>query len=414
MTVTHSPEQVRAAQCQAAPWPYQDLDVSGLRLEGRHRVPLGELILKVHQRCNLACDYCYVYEHADQSWRDRPAAMPDAVRRAAVAALGRHVRTHRLPRVRVILHGGEPLLYGSSRLASLADEVRAELPADCAVEVGIQTNGVLLDEPTIRLLRQHRIRVGVSVDGVGADHDRHRRTPAGRGSFAAVRRALDTLRKPEHRSAYAGLLCTVAPDTDPLACYEQLIAFDPPMIDFLLPHANWQRRPWRPGGSATPYADWLAPIFDRWYATPDPTRIRLFEDVVTLLLGGHGRSEQLGLSPSAVLVVETDGAIEQVDALKSAYPGACATGLDVLRHELDTALDDPGVVARQIGVAALAPECLACPVHRVCGGGHYAHRYRPGKGFRNRSVYCEDLSAFISHVRERVSADIQRQVAVTR
>ena len=31
-----------------------------------------QFLLKVHSRCNLACDYCYVYQHADQSWRTRP------------------------------------------------------------------------------------------------------------------------------------------------------------------------------------------------------------------------------------------------------------------------------------------------------------------------------------------------------
>jgi uncharacterized protein len=107
-------------------------------------------------------------------------------------------------------------------------------------------------------------------------------------------------------------------------------------------------------------------------------------------------------------VVESDGTIEQVDALKSAYPGACATGLDIRRDELDAALEDPGLVARQIGPAALAPTCLDCPVHKVCGGGHYAHRYQPGAGFRNPSAYCDDMVKLISHIHRRI-ADIVRQ-----
>ena len=37
-------------------------------------VPFREIVLKVHSRCDLACDHCYVYEHADQSWRARPKA----------------------------------------------------------------------------------------------------------------------------------------------------------------------------------------------------------------------------------------------------------------------------------------------------------------------------------------------------
>ena len=115
----------------------------------------------------------------------------------------------------------------------------------------------------------------------------------------------------------------------------------------------------------------------------------------------------------AVIVVESDGAIEQMDALKSAYPGACATGLDVRYDDFDAALEDPGVVARQIGPAALSDQCRACPVYRVCGGGHYAHRYRPDSGFRNPSAYCADLRRLIDHVGSRVAADVRDRLVVS-
>ncbi|MEU8242321.1 FxsB family cyclophane-forming radical SAM/SPASM peptide maturase [Actinoplanes missouriensis] len=387
-------------------WPYTDLDVAAARARGHLPVPFREFVLKIHQRCNLACDYCYMYEHADQSWRQRPRTMSDEVRDAAFARLAGHVRRHRLERVRIVLHGGEPLLYGTARLAALVRAARAALPASCRVEFGMQTNGVLLDEPAVALLREHGITAGVSVDGTAADHDRHRRTPGGQGSFTAVARALRLLRKPENQQVYGGLLSTVHPATDPIATYEQLIAFDPPAIDLLLPHATWENPPWRPDGAATPHAGWLIAVFDRWYASRSPVRIRLFDDALSLVLGGAARGEQLGLSPSATVVVESDGAIEQTDALKTAYPGACATGLNVLRDDFDAALEHPGIVARQIGRDALAAECLSCPAVAVCGGGHYAHRYRPGTGFRSPSVYCADLRVFVRHVSDRVAADL--------
>ncbi|MFM9559368.1 FxsB family radical SAM/SPASM domain protein, partial [Streptomyces caniscabiei] len=46
--------------------------------------------------------------------------------------------------------------------------------------------------------------------------------------------------------------------------------------------------------------------------------------------------------------------------------------------------------------------CRACPLVRICGGGHYAHRYRPGSGFRNPSVYCADLDVLIRHIARRL------------
>jgi uncharacterized protein len=395
-----------------AAWPYTGLDIDQLRSDGWRPTPIRDLILKVHQRCNLACDYCYVYTQVDQSWRDRPAVMPDDVWRAAIAALSRHAEKHRLKEVRVILHGGEPLLFGGTRLDQLATEARAAMPPGCEVEFSVQTNGVRLNAAMMALLREHRVSIGVSVDGTAEDHDRHRRTRGGRGSFAAVSAAIELLREPENRACYAGLLCTVSPDTDPIATYEQLRAFEPRAIDLLLPHANWKNPPWRPeGASATAYADWLIPIFEHWYTGGHHTRIRLFEDIISLLLGGGSRSEQVGISPSGIIVVESDGAIEQVDALKSAYEGACATGLDIRTHELDDALADPGIVARQIGTAALAPECEACPIHRICGAGHYAHRYTPDSGFRHRSVYCDDMTKLINHIYGRVAAEIAQHVA---
>ena len=118
--------------------------------------------------------------------------------------------------------------------------------------------------------------------------------------------------------------------------------------------------------------------------------------------------EGLGLQPSTLVVVETDGTIKQLDSLSSAYPGAADTGRHVLTDSFDDVLDHPTTVARQIGADALSPQCQACPVMRICGGGLYPHRYRRGDGFRNPSVYCADLKRLITHVADRVTADLAR------
>ncbi len=72
----------------------------------------------------------------------------------------------------------------------------------------------------------------------------------------------------------------------------------------------------------------------------------------------------------------------------------------------DDVLLSPFVAARQIGMRALSPTCSSCPVKTVCGGGHYAHRYRDGNGFLNPSVYCSDLLRLIMHIRSTVAADL--------
>jgi uncharacterized protein len=390
-------------------WPHRTLDIPALRSSGWHPTPFRDVVLKVHQRCNLACDYCYVYTMADQSWRDRPLVMERETWQAAAERMAEHAATHRLPTMRLILHGGEPLLAGGTRLAALLADFRTVFDGSCELDVQMQTNGVLLDEAMLDLFLEHRVRIGVSLDGTAGDNDRRRKRPDGRGSHAAVDRALRLLTSPKYREVFAGLLCTVDPTTDPVASFEALLAYDPPTTDLLLPHANWSAPPERGGG--TPHADWLIAVFDRWYAAPrQETGVRLFEDIMDLVLGGSSRSEQVGLSPVAVVVVETDGHIEQVDSLKSSYAGACSTGLTVFTDPFDAAFDHPGIVARQIGAAALSETCLACSLHEICGGGHYAHRYRSGEGYRNPSVYCADMLKLIRHVREQVVTDLRKYV----
>ena len=380
------------------------MDLAALRARGWRPAPIRQFVLKVHQRCNLACDYCYVYTLADQSWRDRPAVMAPEVWSAAAGRIGEHAVAHRLRRIEVVLHGGEPLLAGTARLAAIVEAVREAVPAGTRVAVGLQTNGVLLTKRMLDALLERRIQVGVSLDGTAADNDAHRRTARGDGSYAGVERGLRHLLQPLYRPIYAGLLCTVDPATDPVATYEALLRFSPPAVDVLIPHANWATRPPVAG---TPVGDWLVAAFDRWYDAPrKETRIRLFEAIIALVCGGVGRSDFVGVSPAAVAVVETDGALEQTDALKSAYEGAAATGLSVHADSFDEMLAHPGVVARQIGVEALAADCRGCDIWEVCGGGHFAHRYRPGAGFVNASVYCRDMQILIRHVIERLRRDV--------
>lgn len=378
--------------------------------------PFREFVLKVHSRCNLACDYCYVYMMADQSWRDQPRVMSSAVISGVAQRIAEHLHAHALSDATVVLHGGEPLLAGPRRIDDIVTRVRRAAGPDVRVTFEVQTNGVLLDRAYLDLFLRHGIRVGVSIDGDRTATDRHRRGADGRSSHDAVTRALRLLGQPPYQPLLAGLLCTVDLDNDPVATYEALLDHSPPMVDFLLPNGNWTYPPpQRPADpSTTPYADWLTAVFDRWYAAPRTTPVRLFDEILNLLLGGASRTESVGLSPSATVVVETDGSIEQVDSLKSAYHGAAVTGLSVLRHPFDAALDLPAIAIRRRGALALSGTCRRCAVRDVCGGGLYAHRFRAGSGFDNPSVYCPDLRRLIAHVSARVRMDLMAVTGAAR
>ncbi|WP_327698314.1 FxsB family cyclophane-forming radical SAM/SPASM peptide maturase [Streptomyces sp. NBC_00459] len=394
------------------PWPAQGLDVEAVRrTTGARPIPFQQFVLKVHSRCNLACTYCYVYEGPDQSWRERPRAVPADVVDAAARRIAEHAAAHQLRDVHVNLHGGEPLLSGPGPLVRYVAAVRravAEQAGEDAYQVHVttQTNATLLTDAVVTELADAGIKIGVSLDGGLARHNSRRVDHRGRPAWPAATRGLRILQR--YPDTYAGILCTIDPATDPVEVYSSLLEFTPPSLDLLLPHANWSAPP--PGAGTNgpePYGRWLAAVFDQWFdADRVLTTIRLFTEIIGLLMGVSSRTEAVGTSPVVAVVVDTDGAIEQVDSLKTTYAGAPVTGFDVFRHAFDLVLDHPGIAARQLGLAALSAKCQECALVQVCGGGNYAHRFRADTGFLNPSVYCRDLEHLIRHIAGRLSSAV--------
>ncbi|TPQ21328.1 FxsB family cyclophane-forming radical SAM/SPASM peptide maturase [Streptomyces sporangiiformans] len=390
------------------PWPRAS-DVRARQAVGWVPYPFHSFVLKVHSRCDLACDYCYMYRSQDQSWRAQPRTMAPQTLERTAGRIAEHLAAHGVDEAGVVLHGGEPLLIGDKALARTVRVLRAAVGSGVRLHLALQTNGTRLTEERLDLLGELGLRIGVSTDGGRAAHDRHRRGADGRGSHARVDAALRLLASEHYRHLLGTLLCTVDLRNDPVRTYEELLVHHPPAIDFLLPLGNWHTPPpgLDPSGRRTPYADWLWAVFERWYgARTRETTVRLLDNLMVLLLGARPQTETLGLAPVRYAVVETDGSLTQDDTLRTAYDGAARTGLDVWRHSFDALLRHPGVAARQWGAAGLCARCRACPLHQVCGGGHYATRYRRDTGFANPSVYCADLTELIGRVRRRLSADL--------
>lgn len=377
--------------------------------------PVSQFVLKVHGRCDLACDHCYVYEHADQSWRNKALAMAPHTLRKAAQRIAEHAAQWRLPSVRVVLHGGEPLLVGLAGLRSILTELQSTIAPVTRLTLLMQSNGVLLSEEFCQLLAEFGVRVGISLDGDRRSNDLHRRFANGNSSYDQVARALGLLRRPAYRHIYAGILCTIDIRNDPIAVYEGLLAHRPPRIDFLLPHATWDTPPLRPSDDDTAYATWLRRIHTRWIADGQPVRVRMFDSLHSAATGGPTGSEQVGLGSADLLVVETDGSWEQADSLKTAFDGAPDTGMSVFTHAVDDVSALPEITRRQVGLAGLSAQCQSCPVVGQCGGGLFAHRYSTARGFDNPSVYCADLKELIVTMNQSVTvaAPASEDVAVT-
>ncbi|MFF0106101.1 FxsB family cyclophane-forming radical SAM/SPASM peptide maturase [Streptomyces hirsutus] len=360
-------------------------------------VPFRTFILKVANRCNIDCDYCFVFNSRDQAARRLPARMDLAVARAAARRIGEHAAAHGLRTIHVVLHGGEPLLAGVGHMAGLLETVRDGVPDGTRVLFELQTNGTLLSGAWLDLFERYEVAVGVSLDGPPRANDRHRLTHAGRSSAASAVRGIELLRSRPH--LFSGLLAVVDLANDPAEVHDYLAALEPPVIDFGLPHATHDDPPFRADTSLPEYGVWLSRVYDAWLARPEYRHsVRMLEDIVALGSGVRGSVETLGLAPPTSVVIESDGSVEAVDTLRSVEEGASWLGLDVLRHSFDVALSHPKLLHRQHVRDALAEKCRSCPLVEVCGGGYLPHRFSSAHGYRNPSVYCADLEYLIRHV----------------
>jgi uncharacterized protein len=372
-------------------------------------VPFHTYIWKIASRCNLNCTYCFIYNMADGRWRRQPAFMSDAVARRAAARVRDHCRQHGKHDASIILHGGEPLLGGADHLRRLLAIMREEMGAGIALHVGIQSNGLLFCPEIGDLLLETGAAIGVSLDGPPEVNDRFRVDHAGRPSSAHLEERLELLLSPRYRPVFAGFLCVIDPSSDPERVTDYFLQFSPPGLDFLLPHHNYVDPPPAKRGdlSATPYGDWLAAAFDRWFGRRSTTRVRLFDAILSGLFGGGTGVESLGTGAVDLIVVETNGEIEAVDSLKSTYDGATELGFNVFEHDFDTVARDPRVRSRQMHAHGLCRRCRECSLVEVCGGGYLPHRYSGGDSFDNPSVYCADLMKIIHHIRARVVRELQ-------
>lgn len=362
-------------------------------------LPLNTFILKVANRCNIDCDYCYVFHSPDQSWQGLPKAMSLEVADRAAKRIAEHAHAHRLTDVQMTLHGGEPLLAGPVHIAALLKLLRDRIGGLARVHFSLQTNATLVTSRWLDVFEEHRVLVGVSLDGPPAANDRHRLTLRSESTSESVERGIELLRS--RPGVFGAILAVVDVRNDPAAVHDYLAGFAPPMIDFNLPHANHDTPPplARPGFPV--YGQWMAEVYDRWLQRPELTHgIRFFDDVIALSLGARGSTETLGLAPSGIVVIESDGGIESVDTLRTTAPGATALGFDVIHHSFDEVLEHPALERQRAGFGALAETCRLCTLVRVCGGGYLPHRYSEATGFANPSVYCDDLQHVIHHVQQ--------------
>ena len=290
-------------------------------------------LLKVASRCNLNCDYCYVYQHADQSWRTQPKLMAAATIERFAQRLLEYLQLHALSEFSVTFHGGEPLLFGGTRLSAAARTIREIVGTGHSLSFSLQTNGTLLTDELITQLEFAEIDVSVSLDGPRTLHDRHRPDHAGGATFDATYEAIQRLQQ-RKSSIFTGVIAVIDPSIPPRELFEFFAPLGLPRLDLLLPDSTHERLPPGRARSSSLYVQWLQEAFELWFNEYSTLPVRWFDALLASRAGVPSATDAMGLGSVSLIVIDTDGSYTDHDVFKITVDGARRWGITSPRNLL--------------------------------------------------------------------------------
>ena len=346
------------------------------------RSPLKTLVLTLTTGCNLGCSYCY---REDLTSPKNSSVMDYQTGTRSIDLLMQEASENE--RVGIVFFGGEPL----TRIAVIRDLV--EYAGEKAAAVGkeidfsLTTNATLLTDEIIAFLDAHRFGITISIDGDQAQHDRHRRTIAGGGTYKTVAMRVKRLLE-RYESRPVGARVTLATgNLDVAGIYKHLhdeLGF------FEVGFAPATAGPDSPVGLTRDELDVVFEAFKalgREYVSEAKRGRRHgfgnMQQLMTDLWMGTRKVLPCGAGVG-LLAVGTSGKI----SLCHRFTGS----------ELETFGDVTDGIERESLSAfmtrAQAPHgaCQVCPARSLCAGGCYHESYsRSGDPFLPTFEYCDQI-----------------------
>ncbi|MBL8306413.1 MAG: GRRM system radical SAM/SPASM domain protein [Rubrivivax sp.] len=367
------------------------------------------LILQPTPFCNIRCRYCYLPDRDDRS-----RMSVATVRRVAERLLEAGLVQQELV---VVWHAGEPLAVPPAFYEQAFATLAEVLGAHTRLTHCIQTNAMLIDDAWCALFEAHGVKVGVSLDGPAALHDRHRVGRRGGGTHAQVMRGVARLQR---RGIPFHVIAVVTADTLPQAeAFANFFAeLAPSELGLNFDEAEGEHPASSLEGREAAHADFLRALLP--WVRSGRLHVRELAQAHTLVTRPLPRYRWAGVEwpdnaqvlPYALLNVAHDGAFGTFSPELLGQPSA-AHGNFLLGNVHDTPLRDAlrtpafAKLWREIrdGVARCRDRCAH---FAWCGGGSPVNKlYETGSMAADETLYCRSM---VKRPFELVLAELERQL----
>lgn len=171
---------------------------------------LSLMTLQLTQQCNFRCKYCVYSEEANARQRSHSdGTMSFETAKKAVDFLWEHSVDSE--RVSIGFYGGEPLLQ-FPLVQKIAEYSKKRFHGK-EIFFSMTTNGSLLNKEIMDFLEENNVSLLISLDGPREINDKNRVFRDGRGTFDAVARNLELMKK-EHPDYWKKIRISMVVDTN--------------------------------------------------------------------------------------------------------------------------------------------------------------------------------------------------------
>jgi uncharacterized protein len=363
-----------------------------------------EAVIKITERCNINCTYCYMFNRGNDDYLEHPIYISDEVILATAKFLAQGAKDLETKEVRIIFHGGEPMMFKKARFIWMCDILLQEITPFAKVVFAMQTNGMLVSDAWLDILSKYKIGVGVSIDGTAEAHDQLRVDHQGKGTYSRAIAGLKTLQKAylEGKISRPGGLCVINPTQDAKAIYHHLVnELGITKQNFLLPmetHDSVSRE------YVERLGQFLCDMFDEWIAADNPQiDIRIISQYLSFLINGKDvvtALEEFRKEGMFLFTIASNGQLGPDDDLKPT--NVTIENKNVLTDSLIDFINSPSLEYLQDVEFLMPDECKTCCWQNYCRGGSQngsmVNRFSHKNGFNNPSVFCEGLKMYYGHV----------------
>jgi len=294
-------------------------------------------------------------------------------------------------------HGGEPLLAGTSFFEDVFNLQNKYINKNNILIVNtIQTNGILLNEEWIDLIKRTGCIIGLSLDGNAEINDAWRHTKNGKGTYQKV---LDSIKLLQKNGIPIHVLSVITPEALPHGrmIYQHFREIGITWMEFMYPFYSKIDNTIDQNIDPSQWGQFYKDVFDAWIEEDNPEiYVRLLHDLCMKILGGKTAMCCFGSDCSYVITVDPSGNIYVCDDLLS-YSDS------VLGNIFSDSISDINAKQKLTRLSEKSTlygtNCLKCNYFAICKGGCTLFRAKKIDDFHNTHYFCKAQRIIIDHIK---------------